>query len=162
MESLGLIPMLILVLLLLVLILARSLSDKYLCPYLSGKWGLKPKYHALLPETLWKCFWSMFFLVWSCGLLLLKYPYFFRIETVWFADSTSSSEKDKGPKEGNWKLGMEVPWDLQGLFLLLLAYYAHGLFALYFQDRDRDFDYVDFITRSRICMLHHVATLGMM
>ena len=61
-----------------------------------------------------------------------------------------------------WKPGMEVQWDIQGLFLLLLAFYAHAIFALYFQDRDRDFDYVDYMTRTRICMLHHAATLGMM
>lgn len=99
----------------------------------------------------------MIFVLWSGFSLFLKYPYLFRVETIWFAEC---GKKDV-PARANWEPGMEVPIDLQGLFLLLLTYYAHGIFALYFQDRERDFDYVDYVTRTRICMLHHAATLGL-
>ena len=140
------------------LALLRHLSDRYLCPYLGEKWGLKPEYRPLLPETLWKAVWSFVFVVWSGDLVLRKYPYFFRAETVWKAENPNVTA-DSG--RGAWKAGMPVPWDLAGVFWLLLAFYAHGLFALYFQDRDRDFDYAHHFTRTRICALHHAATLGL-
>ena len=173
-ESLGWIAIVILLLLTLLLVVLRHVCDRYLCPHLCQKWTLKSRYHDLLPETFWKCGWSLLFFVWSSVAVLVKYPYFFRVETVWFAETSSSSssssakddgvstDHDKDPTRAAWQPGMPVPWDLRGLFLLLLAFYAHAIFAMYFQDRDRDFDYVDFFTRTRICLLHHAATLILM
>jgi len=157
-APLGTLAIILLVVVTACLALLRYLSDRYLCPHLGEKWGLKPEYRLLLPETLWKAVWSFVFVVWTGDLVLRKYPYFFRAETVWFAEN-SNVTADSG--RGAWKPGMPVPWDLAGVFWLLLAFYAHGLFALYFQDRDRDFDYAHHFTRTRICALHHAATLSL-
>ena len=157
--ELGTLTTLFLVALVVGLAILRYLNDKYLAPYLCQLWKLKQKYAPLLPETLWKCCWSFIFFVWTFDMLFRKYPYYFHIETIWFAEPKTQD----APRGGSpaWKPGMDVPWDLRALFVFLVAFYAHGIFALYFQDRDRDFDYVDYITLTRMCMFHHVATLGM-
>lgn len=155
-DHLGMITLLVLVLLIIFLAILRYLSDKYLAPYLCQLWELKPKYGPLLPETFWKCCWSFIIFVWTFDMLFRKYPYYFHIETIWFAEPET-----KEAQFGAWKPGMDVPWDLRALFVFLVAFYAHGIFALYFQDRDRDFDYVGYLTLTRTCMLHHAATLGM-
>lgn len=155
-QSLGTVPMLSLALIVVILIIIRHLMDKYLATYLSDLWEVKPQYRNRLPETLWKCWWSLVFLVWTFDALFRQYPYFFHIETIWFAETGAYTAA-----RGAWKPGMEVPLDIQALFILLMAFYAHGIFALYFQDRERDFDYVDHITLTRLCLLHHTATLGL-
>jgi len=155
-ESLGTMTSISLALLIVALAILRHFSDKYLAPYLCQLGNLKSRYRNLLPETLWKCWWSFILFLWTFDMLFRKYPYYFHIETIWFAEPET-----KDAERGAWKPGMEVPWDLRALFVFLVAFYAHGIFALYFQDRDRDFDYVDFITLTRMCMIHHAATLGM-
>jgi len=149
----------------------RLMFDNHLSVFIAEHFDMKTDYHPRLPETLWKCVCSLFFLINCLELLFLQYPYFHRIETVWFAEPQKLKQKEDTPlidlswidvDRGDWQIGMEVPIDMQLLFHCRLAFYGHALYCLYFVDRDRDFDYSHTVTQTRFKLLHHLGIIALL